>query len=283
MNFLEILKSVILGVIQGITEWLPVSSTGHMILFNEFVKLYLSSEFLDLFLVLIQLSSIFAVIFLYFKKLNPFKNINNRLRLNKDTFSLWIKIFIGCIPLIIGAFLDNLVHEKFYNSFVVALTLILYGILFIILEKQKTVSTIKSASQLTFGKSFLIGLFQILAIVPGTSRSGATILGALTLGVSRVVATEYSFFLAIPTMFGASLYKLTKYVLKFGINFSFQELIVLLVGSVVSFIVSVISIKALTSYVKKHNFSAFGYYRIILGLLILVYFFILKPSLKCSV
>ena len=220
---------------------------------------------------------------MYFKKLNPFKKINNRLRLNKDTFSLWIKIFIGCIPLIIGAFLDNLVHEKFYNSFVVALTLILYGILFIILEKQKTVSTIKSASQLTFSKSFLIGLFQILAIVPGTSRSGATILGALTLGVSRVVATEYSFFLAIPTMFGASLYKLTKYVLKFGINFSFQELIVLLVGSVFSFIVSVISIKALTSYVKKHNFSAFGYYRIILGLLILVYFFILKPSLKCSV
>ena len=283
MDFLEILKSAILGVIQGITEWLPISSTGHMILFNEFVKLNLSSEFLDLFLVLIQLSSIFAVIFLYFKKLNPFKKINNRLRLNKDTFSLWIKIFIGCIPLIIGAFLDNLVHEKFYNSFVVALTLILYGILFIILEKQKTVSTIKSASQLTFSKSFLIGLFQILAIVPGTSRSGATILGALTLGVSRVVATEYSFFLAIPTMFGASLYKLTKYVLKFGINFSFQELIVLLVGSVFSFIVSVISIKALTSYVKKHNFSAFGYYRIILGLLILVYFFILKPSLKCSV
>ena len=283
MDFLEILKSAILGVIQGITEWLPISSTGHMILFNEFVKLNLSSEFLDLFLVLIQLSSIFAVIFLYFKKLNPLKKINNRLRLNKDTFSLWIKIFIGCIPLIIGAFLDNLVHEKFYNSFVVALTLILYGILFIILEKQKTVSTIKSASQLTFSKSFLIGLFQILAIVPGTSRSGATILGALTLGVSRVVATEYSFFLAIPTMFGASLYKLTKYVLKFGINFSFQELIVLLVGSVVSFIVSVISIKALTSYVKKHNFSAFGYYRIILGLLIIVYFFILKPSLKCSV
>ena len=283
MDFLEILKSAILGVIQGITEWLPISSTGHMILFNEFVKLNLSSEFLDLFLVLIQLSSIFAVIFLYFKKLNPFKKINNRLRLNKDTFSLWIKIFIGCIPLIIGAFLDNLVHEKFYNSFVVALTLILYGILFIILEKQKTVSTIKSASQLTFSKSFLIGLFQILAIVPGTSRSGATILGALTLGVSRVVATEYSFFLAIPTMFGASLYKLTKYILKFGINFSFKELIVLLVGSVVSFIVSVISIKALTSYVKKHNFSAFGYYRIILGLLIIVYFFILKPSLKCSV
>ena len=283
MDFLEILKSAILGVIQGITEWLPISSTGHMILFNEFVKLNLSSEFLDLFLVLIQLSSIFAVIFLYFKKLNPFKKINNRLRLNKDTFSLWIKIFIGCIPLIIGAFLDNLVHEKFYNSFVVALTLILYGILFIILEKQKTVSTIKSASQLTFSKSFLIGLFQILAIVPGTSRSGATILGALTLGVSRVVATEYSFFLAIPTMFGASLYKLTKYVLKFGINFSFQELIVLLVGSIVSFIVSVVSIKALTSYVKKHNFSAFGYYRIILGLLILVYFFILKPFLKCSV
>lgn len=283
MDFLEILKSAILGVIQGITEWLPISSTGHMILFNEFVKLNLSSEFLDLFLVLIQLSSIFAVIFLYFKKLNPFKKINNRLRLNKDTFSLWIKIFIGCIPLIIGAFLDNLVHEKFYNSFVVALTLILYGILFIILEKQKTASTIKSASQLTFSKSFLIGLFQILAIVPGTSRSGATILGALTLGVSRVVATEYSFFLAIPTMFGASLYKLTKYVLKFGINFSFQELIVLLVGSIVSFIVSVVSIKALTSYVKKHNFSAFGYYRIILGLLILVYFFILKPSLKCSV
>lgn len=283
MDFLEILKSAILGVIQGITEWLPISSTGHMILFNEFVKLNLSSEFLDLFLVLIQLSSIFAVIFLYFKKLNPLKKINNRLRLNKDTFSLWIKIFIGCIPLIIGAFLDNLVHEKFYNSFVVALTLILYGILFIILEKQKTVSTIKSASQLTFSKSFLIGLFQILAIVPGTSRSGATILGALTLGVSRVVATEYSFFLAIPTMFGASLYKLTRYILKFGINFSFQELIVLLVGSVVSFIVSVISIKALTSYVKKHNFSAFGYYRIILGLLILVYFFVLKPSLKCSV
>ena len=277
------LKSAIFGVIQGTTEWLPVSSTGHMILFNEFVKLNLSSEFLNLFLILIQLSSVFAVIFLYFKKLNPFKKINNRLRLNKDTFSLWIKIFIGCIPLIIGAFLDNLVHEKFYNSFVVALTLILYGILFIILEKQKTVSTIKSASQLTFSKSFLIGLFQILAIVPGTSRSGATILGALTLGVSRVVATEYSFFLAIPTMFGASLYKLTKYILKFGINFSFKELIVLLVGSVVSFIVSVISIKALTSYVKKHNFSAFGYYRIILGLLIIVYFFILKPSLKCSV
>lgn len=283
MNFLEILKAIVLGIIQGITEWLPISSTGHMILFNEFVKLKLSSEFLDLFLLLIQLASIFAVIFLYFKKLNPFKKGNNTVKLDKDTFNLWIKIFVGCIPLVIGAFLDDLVHKKFYNSLVVSLTLILYGILFILIEKQKIRSTVKSTNQITFGKSFLIGIFQILAIVPGTSRSGATILGALTLGISRTVATEYSFFLAIPTMFGASLYKILKYVVKFGVNFSFLELMVLLVGSIVSFIVSLISIKALTNYVKKHNFSAFGYYRIILGLLILVYFFVLKPIFRCSI
>lgn len=281
MDFFELLKAGLLGVIQGITEWLPVSSTGHMILFNEFIKLKLSSKFMDLFLLLIQLASIFAVVFVYFKKLNPIKKINGNFKIQKETISLWTKIFIGCIPLVAGVLLDDFIHEKFYNSFVVALTLILYGILFILIEKQKIKPEIKKIEQLTTGKSFLIGIFQVLAMIPGTSRSGATILGALVLGASSSVAAEYSFFLAIPTMLGASAYKVLKYILKFGFDFSSLELAVLLTGSAVSFVVSVVSIKALVSYVKKHSFSAFGYYRIILGLLILLYFFVLKPVFGC--
>ena len=277
MDFLEVLKVVMFGVIQGVTEWLPISSTGHMILFNKFVNLNLSKEFLDLFLVLIQLASTFAVIFLYFRKMNPFKKIKGKLTLNKDALNLWRKIFVGCFPLLLGAFLDDFIHEKLYNCLVISLTLILYGLIFIFIEKSKKKPSVKKLCQIDYKKSLLIGIFQILAIIPGTSRSGATIIGSLSLGCSRFVATEFSFFLAIPTMLGASFYKTLKYILKFGLNFSFYEFFTLLVGFVVSFVVSVFSIKVFTNYIKKHSFLVFGYYRIILGLVLLTYFYVVNP------
>lgn len=277
MKFLEIIKVIMFGVIQGITEWLPISSTGHMILFNEFVNLNLSKEFLDLFLVLIQLASIFAVIFLYFRKINPLKKVRGELKLNKDVLNLWSKIVVGCLPLFLGVFLDDFIHEKLYNSLIVSLALILYGLIFIVMEKRKEKPFVKKVSQIDYKKAFLVGIFQILAIIPGTSRSGATIIGSLSLGCSRFVATEFSFFLAIPTMLGASFYKTVKYILKFGLNFTFYEFFALLVGFVVSFVVSVFSIKIFTNYIKKHSFLVFGYYRIILGLVLLAYFYVINP------
>lgn len=279
MNFSDILKSILLGVVQGITEWLPVSSTGHMILFNEFIHLNLRKDFLDLFLVLIQLASIFAVIFLYFKKLNPLKKNKGKIKINRDTLALWIKIFVGCLPLILGVVLDDFVHEKLYNSLTVSITLIFYGLLFIAIEKSKRKPLLKKISQIDYKTAFLLGLFQILAIVPGTSRSGATIIGALALGFTRILATEFSFFLAIPTMFGASIYKTLKYILKFGLSFYLSEILILLVGFVASFIVSVFSIKFFTEYIKKKSFSLFGYYRIALGIFLILYFLFLKPAI----
>ena len=277
MNFFEILKAILFGIVQGITEWLPISSTGHMILLNEFINLNLSKEFLDLFLVLIQLASIFAVIFLYFKKINPVKRAGAKIKLSRDVLNLWSKVFVGCLPLLVGVFLDDFVHERLYGALVVSLALILYGLIFVVMEKSKKKVNVKRLDQIDYKKAFLIGIFQVLAVIPGTSRSGATIIGALSLGCSRFIATEFSFFLAIPAMLGASLYKTLKYIIKFGLSFSFEEFLILLVGFTVSLVVSVFAIKMFTNYIKKRSFLIFGYYRIILGIVLLAYFYVVNP------
>ncbi len=272
MLFTETIKALIIGIIQGITEWLPISSTGHMILFDQFLKLKVSKDFLDMFLVVVQLGSILAVVYLYFNKLNPFSN-KKKLPEKKETLSLWTKVIIGCLPAaIIGFLFDDFIHDKCYNPFTVAVTLIIYGIIFIAIENSNKEPKIKSFNSLSYKTAFLIGLFQTLALIPGTSRSGATIVGALLLGASRSIATEYSFFLAIPVMFGASAYKILKYILKMGVNFSNVELSILLCGTIVAFFVSIFAIKFLMSYIQKHNFKVFGYYRIILGIIVILYF-----------
>ena len=272
MNLIEIIKSVIIGIVQGITEWLPISSTGHMILLDEFIKLNVTKSFLDMFLVVIQLGSILAVIYLYFNKLNPFSKGKNEQE-KKETFSLWLKVVVGCIPAaVVGFLFDDFIHEKLYSPTTVALTLILYGILFIIVENQKKNYPLDKLSKLDYKTAFLIGIFQVLALIPGTSRSGATIIGASILGASRSVAAEYSFFLAIPVMFGASGFKFLKYVLKVGMSFSITESLILVFGMLSAFFVSVWAIKFLMNYIKKHDFKVFGYYRIILGIIVLLYF-----------
>lgn len=272
MNLIEIIKSVIIGIVQGITEWLPISSTGHMILLDEFIKLNVTKSFLDMFLVVIQLGSILAVIYLYFNKLNPFSKGKNEQE-KKETFSLWLKVVVGCIPAaVVGFLFDDFIHEKLYSPTTVALTLILYGILFIIVENQKKNYPLNKLNKLNYKTAFLIGIFQVLALIPGTSRSGATIIGASILGASRSVAAEYSFFLAIPVMFGASGFKFLKYVLKVGMSFSITESLILVFGMLSAFFVSVWAIKFLMNYIKKHDFKAFGYYRIILGIIVLLYF-----------
>ena len=272
MDFIELLKAIIIGIVQGITEWLPVSSTGHMILLNEFINLDVSTEFLKMFLVVIQLGSILAVIYLYFNKLNPFDKNKTKLQ-RMDTFSLWFKVIVACLPAaVIGFMFDDIIQDTFYNYLTVAIMLILYGVLFIIVEKMKKSSRIDKLNKLTYTKAFLIGLFQVLALIPGTSRSGATIIGAIILGASRYVAAEFSFFLAIPVMFGASGYKLLKYFINEGFNFTPNEFTILVVGMLVAFFVSVIAIKFLMNYIKRHDFTVFGYYRIILGILIILYF-----------
>lgn len=272
MNLIEIIKSVIIGIVQGITEWLPISSTGHMILLDEFIKLNVTKSFLDMFLVVIQLGSILAVIYLYFNRLNPFSKGKNEQE-KKETFSLWLKVVVGCIPAaVVGFLFDDFIHEKLYSPTTVALTLILYGILFIIVENQKKNYPLNKLSKLDYKTAFLIGIFQVLALIPGTSRSGATIIGASILGASRSVAAEYSFFLAIPVMFGASGFKFLKYVLKVGMSFSITESLILVFGMLSAFFVSVWAIKFLMNYIKKHDFKAFGYYRIILGIIVLLYF-----------
>ncbi len=276
MNLIEIMKAVIIGVVQGITEWLPISSTGHMILLDEFIRLNVTKSFLDMFLVVIQLGSILAVVYLYFNKLNPFSRKKSALE-RKETFSLWLKVAVGCVPAaVIGFLFDDFIHEKLYSSITVALTLILYGVLFILIEKQKRAYPIDKLEKLDYKTSLLIGVFQVLALIPGTSRSGATIIGAALLGSSRTVAAEYSFFLAIPVMFGASGFKFLKYILKVGLNFSATELSILFFGLLVAFLVSVWAIKFLMSYIQKHDFKVFGVYRIILGVIVLLYFFIFK-------
>lgn len=265
---MEIIKTIIYGIVEGITEWLPVSSTGHLIILNEFLPLKVSSDFWNVFEVVIQLGAIISVIFLYFSKLWPF-SLKEKYFIKKDTFSMWFKILVSCIPAaIIGLLFDEIFENLFYNTLTVSITLISVGLLFIFIEKfNRKSSNINSIKELTYKSALIIGLFQLVAaIFPGVSRSGATILGALLIGVSRVTAAEYTFFLAIPVMLGASLLKL----LKFGLTFTNLELTLLITGMVVSFITSLFAIKILIDYVKKHDFKIFGIYRIILGIVLLI-------------
>ncbi len=265
MNFIIIIKTIIFGVVQGITEWLPISSTGHLIILNDFLDLNMSKKFMDMFMVVIQFGSILAVILLFFNKLNPIKK--NKLE-RKNTFYLWLKIIIASIPVgIIGFLFDDYIDSLLYNSIVVALALIIYGIIFIIIENKKRMPKINNLEDIGYKKSFKIGLYQMLALIPGTSRSGSTIIGSMLLGTSRYIAAEFSFFLAIPAIVGASGYK----ILKYGFNFTSQECIILIVGTFTAFVVSLIAIKFLLNYIKKSDFKIFGYYRIALGIIILIY------------
>jgi len=270
-SLLEIFKAVILGIVQGITEWLPVSSTGHMILVDEFIKLNFSNTFISTFLVVIQFGSILAVLVIFFRKLNPFDSAKN-IKQKKETVRLWLKVIIAVIPSgVIGILFEDDIDRLFFNSTVVAIALIVYGIIMIGLEKRNKRPKYKDFSQVTYKLALCIGLFQCLALIPGTSRSGSTIIGAVLLGTSRYVAAEFSFFLAIPTMLGASALKL----LKAGFGFTGFEWLILGVGSVVAFVVSIVVIKFFMDYIKKHDFKVFGYYRIVLGIVVLAYFFLL--------
>lgn len=263
----DVLKVIIIGIIQGITEWLPISSTGHMILANEFIKLNVSDDFMNMFLVVIQFGSILAVITLFFNKLNPI-SLKKTTDEKKATMNMWFKVVVAILPLLIVAVFEDWFEETFYNAVTVSVALILYGILFILLENRKKTPKINSIDELDYKSALLIGLCQMLAVIPGTSRSGSTILGAILVGVSRTAAAEFSFFLAIPVMFGASLLKM----LDFGLPQGSFEWTILIVGMLTAYIVSVIAIKFLLGYIKKHDFKAFGYYRIALGILVLLYF-----------
>lgn len=269
---IELLKAAILGIVEGITEWLPISSTGHMLLVDEFMQLSARDEFKEMFFVVIQLGAIMAVVILYFHKLNPFSPSKTRQE-KMDTMSIWFKVIVGVIPAgVMGVLFDDWLNEHFYNYVTVAITLIVYGILFIVIENrnQGKEDKIKNFSELSYKTAFLIGVFQVLSLIPGTSRSGATILGAILLGTSRFVAAEYSFFLSIPVMFGASALKLWK----FGFDFTGTEVAILLTGMVVAFVVSLIAIRFLIRYIKNNDFKAFGWYRIALGALVIGYFVI---------
>lgn len=270
MDFIALLQAAILGIVQGITEWLPISSTGHMILVDEFLHMNVSQAFMDMFLVVVQFGSILAVVVLYFHKLNPFspkKSVAER----KQTVSLWTKVIVAVIPAgVVGLLLDDWFTAHFYNYFVVAIALIVYGVLFIVLERynRKRSPRITSVDDIDYKTALLIGVFDVLPLIPGTSRSGSTILGGILTGASRGVAAEFSFFLAIPIMLGASLLK----IVKFGLHFTALEWQILLVGMAVAFLVSVAAIKFLMGYIRKHDFTAFGWYRIVLGLLVIAYF-----------
>lgn len=270
-NIAEILKSILFGIVEGITEWLPISSTGHMILLNEFVTLDVSPEFWEMFLVVIQLGAILAVVLLFWNKIFPFQ-FKEKPVIRQDIFTLWFKILVACVPAaIIGLAFDDVLDALFYNPWCVAIALIVFGIAFIVIEnRNKNVSPkITELSGITYQTAFMIGVFQLLAAVfPGTSRSGATIVGALLIGVSRTVAAEFTFFLAVPVMLGASLLK----IVKFGFDFTGTEVAILLTGMVSAFIVSVIVIRFLMGYIKKHDFKVFGWYRIVLGAAVLMYF-----------
>jgi len=285
LNSMEIIKAIILGIIEGITEWLPISSTGHMILADEFIKLNMSDKFKEMFFVVIQLGAILAVILLYWNKLFPIslkRNLHVQkdkvnlwekilLHIKKDTVDLWMKVIVAILPAaLIGIPFDDKIDELFYNYKTVTATLIIYGVLFILLEKRNKTkkSLINNFDKLSYKTAAIIGVFQVLALIPGTSRSGATILGAILIGCSREIAAEFSFFLAIPIMFGASLLK----VVKFGLAFTGMEFAILVTGMIVAFIISILAIKFLVGYIKKNDFTAFGYYRIVLGLLVVGYF-----------
>lgn len=270
LTFFELLKVVVIGIIQGITEWLPISSTGHMILAEELLKLNVSDEFMEMFRVVIQFGSILAVVVLYFRKLNPFALSKSKAE-KRDTWTLWFKVLVGIIPAgVVGVLLDDWLDEHLYNYVTVAAALIVYGILFIIIEKRNKNRSLptKTLSELTYKKSLAIGAFQMLSLIPGTSRSGSTIIGASILGCERPVAAEFSFFMAIPVMLGASLLKLVK----FGFDFTSTELIVMAVGVVTAFVVSIAAIKFLMDYIRKRDFSVFGWYRIVLGIIVLIWF-----------
>lgn len=289
-NFIEILKAILLGIVEGITEWLPISSTGHMIIIDEFVKLNVTPEFKEMFFVVIQLGAILAVVVLYWHKLWPFVSGKSQKHvrfqpdyqgengfihfLNRyvkwDTMEMWFKVLVAAIPAaVIGLPFDDKLDELFYNFRTVSITLIVYGVLFIVVENMNKGKRpkVRDFGHLTYKHAVIIGIFQILALIPGTSRSGATIIGAILIGTSRYVAAEFSFFLAIPVMFGASLLKMVK----FGFTFQGNELVILIVGMVTAFVVSVIAIKTFMSYIKKKDFKVFGYYRIILGIILILY------------
>lgn len=283
LEFIEILKVIFLGIVEGITEWLPISSTGHMLLVDEFIQMNASDEFKEMFFVVIQLGAIMAVVLLFWKKIWPFgitkKQVNNvskkTLSVNMSTIHMWIKVIVACIPgTVITLLFDDYIEAHFKTPVVIALMLIIYGIAFIIIERWNKTHTPKTQEleDITYKTALGIGLFQVLSIIPGTSRSGSTIIGGLLLGVSRVAAAEFTFFLAIPVMFGYSALKLLKFGMEFGFAFTSAEVITLLVGMIVAFLVSVLVIKFLMGYIKKHDFQVFGWYRIVLGIVVLLYF-----------
>lgn len=272
IDIIEILKVIFLGIVEGITEWLPISSTGHMLLVDEFLKLSMSEAFKEMFFVVIQLGAILAVVVVFWKKMFPFE-VKDKMKIviNKDIFSLWFKVAFACIPsAVLGIMFDDFLDDHLQTPIIIASMLIIYGVMFIIVENwnKKRISTTNTLVNLTYKTAFIIGLFQVLSLIPGTSRSGATIIGALLIGVSRVVATEFTFFLAVPTMFGASALKL----LKFGFDFTTTELFTLGLGMLVAFMVSILTIKFLMNFIKNHDFKIFGWYRIVLGFVVLFYF-----------
>lgn len=275
LNFIKILKVIFLGIIEGITEWLPISSTGHMLLVDEFISLDMSISFKEMFFVVIQLGAILAVVIIFWRKMFPFQFKNkSQTFVKKDIFSLWLKTAVACIPgAIVTILFDDYIDKHFHTPVVIASALIIYGVIFIVIEKnnKKRIPKIKNLDEITYKTAFLIGLFQVLSIIPGTSRSGATIIGALLIGVSRVVAAEFTFFLAVPVMFGLSALK----IIKFGLAFTNTELVVLLIGMLVAFVVSIVVIKFLMSYIKSHDFKIFGWYRIVLGIIVLIYFLVI--------
>lgn len=272
LNLVELLKVILLGIVEGITEWLPISSTGHMLLFDAFLPLQMSDAFKEMFFVVIQFGAILAVVVMFWEKMFPFQ-FKSKPIIRKDTFSMWFKVIVACIPsIVLGLLFDDILEEKFYNPTSIAVMLIVYGIAFILVESwnKRRTPKINALEEVGYGTAFIIGLFQVLAMMPGTSRSGATIVGALLIGVSRTAAAEFTFFLAVPTMLGASVYKLAK----FGLVFSTEEIIALLLGVIVAFLVSLLAIRFLMNYVKKHDFKAFGWYRIVLGIIILLIFLV---------
>lgn len=267
-DFIEILKVIFLGVVEGVTEWLPISSTGHMLLVDKFIHLNMSDAFKEMFFVVIQLGAIISVVVLFWGKMIPFQ-FNNKQEpiIKKDTISLWLKVVVACIPgAVITLLFDDYIEAHLHTPLVIAMALIIYGVAFILIENwnKKRISSIHNLSDITYKTALIIGLFQVLSIIPGTSRSGATIIGALLIGVSRIAAAEFTFFLAVPVMFGLSAVK----ILKFGLNFTSAEMLILSIGMVVAFIVSILVIKFLMNFIKKHDFKAFGWYRIVLGILV---------------
>lgn len=272
LSIIEIIKVIILGIVEGITEWLPISSTGHMLLVDEFITLKASADFKEMFFIVIQLGAILAVVTIFWKRMWPFqKPAENKSIFKKDIWSMWFKTVVACIPgAVVTLAFDDYIDEHFHKPIVIAIALIFYGVAFIVIEnwnKTRTPVT-QELSDITYKTAFIIGLFQVLSIIPGTSRSGATIIGALIIGVSRVAAAEFTFFLAVPVMFGYSALKL----LKFGFGISGEELVILVIGMVVAYLVSVVVIKFLMSYIKKHDFKVFGWYRIVLGIIVIAYF-----------